>query len=70
MVHFKELRSGVDLAYLMDRTIKFNKWSGGEQSSHLVNKSVLKNSFLSVYDYDLKLEIMGYLIVLFLLIKK
>ena len=69
MVYFKELRSGKDLPYLIDRTIKFNEWSGGQRSSHLFNKSVMKNSFFTVYDYDLKMEMMAILFIIGLYLK-
>ena len=67
MVHFKEIRSGKDFAYFLERAIWFNEWSSGQRSSHLLNKSVLKNSFMTVYDYDLKLELMV-IIILFICI--
>ena len=54
----------------MNRAIKFNEWSGGKRSEHLVNKSVMKNSFFTVYDYDLKLEMMAILMLVVLYLKK
>ena len=62
LVHFKETRSGKDLAYHMTRMMQYHEWSDGQRSAHLVNKSVLKNNFVTVYDYDLKLECIAYLL--------
>jgi len=53
MIEFKELRSGKDMAYFVRRAIKFGEW-GGFSSSHLINQSTIKNSFVTVYDYDIK----------------
>lgn len=44
MIHFKELRSGKDMAYLMRRAVKFDNWSNGKCASHLVNRQVFDNS--------------------------
>lgn len=55
MMHFRELRSGVDMAYAMRRAIKIDKLSKGKSAAHLTNDQVFKNSFVTVYDYDLKL---------------
>lgn len=59
MMEFRELRSGKDMAYQMRQAIKFNEWSGGNSSSHLVNRAVVDNSFLTTYDYDIKLQVIA-----------
>jgi hypothetical protein len=56
MIEFRELRSGKDMAYFLRRAVKFHQWSGGHSSSHLINTTVRDNSFLTVYDYDIKFE--------------
>ena len=55
MLEFKELRSGKDFAYFMQRAIKLKEW---ERNSHvhLVNKSNHR-CFMSVYDYDIKITL-------------
>ena len=69
MIHFKELRSGKDMAYLMRRAIKHNTWSNGASSRHLVNRQVFENSSVTVYDYDLRVECLLVLLAFFMLIK-
>ena len=54
MIEFKELRSGKDMAYFFRRSTLFTEW-GGFSTKHLYNKVVLQNSFIAVYDYDIKL---------------
>lgn len=53
MIEFRELRSGQDMAYFMRMVVSFKEY-GGQDSSHLSNRSVIDNSFVTVYDYDLK----------------
>lgn len=67
MIHFKELRSGKDMAYLMRRSIKFDRWSKGKSARHLVSREVFDNSYFTVYDYDLRLEFLVILLALLLL---
>lgn len=53
MVEFRELRSGQDMAYYLRMVVRFREY-GGKDSEHLQNRSVIENSFVGVYDYDLK----------------
>ena len=55
LVHFKELRSGKDMAYFMRRTIKMHSWSKGHSSVHLFDDAVASGNSFITYDYDLKL---------------
>jgi hypothetical protein len=57
MIEFKELRSGFDLSYLLRRMSNYHIWSGREYSKHLSHQleSVYDNTFVTTYDYDLKI---------------
>lgn len=55
MIEFKELRSGKDMAYFMQRQALYHQWSGKKSSSHLFNGSVNNNNFITSQDYDIKL---------------
>ena len=68
-IHFKELRSGQDLVFHLHRAIKYDEWSGGQSAKHLFQASVRDNSFFTVYDYDIKLELLALAIVTALFFK-
>lgn len=72
MIHFKELRQGKDLAYLLRKAIKFGEYSGQKNHSakHLMQRSSIDNSFITVYDYDLKVQVLLVLIVCLLLVRE
>mmetsp|Transcript_17348 Transcript_17348/g.29166 ORF Transcript_17348/g.29166 Transcript_17348/m.29166 type:complete len:83 (+) Transcript_17348:207-455(+) len=63
LVHFKELRSGRDMAQVMQRAIRFHDWSGGDRAKHLFQGSVRDNSYFTVYDFDIKLEMLSLLLI-------
>ena len=69
MIHFKELRSGKDMAYLMRRSIKYDKWSKGDSAKHLFDDQVYNNPTATVYDWDLRLEFFVLILCIYLLLK-
>ena len=70
MIHFKELRSGKDLAFLTRRMIFFNEISGGHSAKHLFDDRVLTGHYFKIYDFDIKLEVFLYFFVFVLLFRK
>ena len=58
MIEFKELRSGKDMSYYLRRAINYGQW-GGFSGRHLYNRSVIDNSMVTVYDYDLKIQMVA-----------
>lgn len=72
MIHFRELRHGKDLSYLFRRAIKFGEFSGNKahSSRHLLNMSVATNSFITVYDYDLKAFSIALILLIILFVKR
>ena len=70
MIHFKELRSGKDLAYLTRRMIFYNEISKGHSSKHLFDDRILNGNYFLVYDFDAKLELFILLFILALLMKR
>ena len=69
-IHFMELRSGHDLEAVMRKAINYHKWSGGRSCAHISDLHVSKNSFVTAYDYDIKLELIFTVLAFLLLIKK
>ena len=69
MIHFKELRSGKDLAYYMRRTIKYNVLSGGKSASHLVDRNTFDHYAVTLYDYDLLVEFLAVVFAFLLLVR-
>ena len=61
MVEFKELRQSKDLAYYMRRSIKFNQWSNGNNSLHLMQLSCYHNWSFTYFDHDIQIW-MGFVI--------
>ena len=70
MIHFKELRSGKDLAYFARRMIFFNEISLGHSSKHLFDDQVLKSNYFKVYDFDAKFELFLILLIFAFLVKR
>jgi len=56
-IEFEENRSGQSLVSIVMKSINYNEWSHGNTSNHLINQSYYSNSFISVYDYDIKIFI-------------
>ena len=46
MIHYKELRSGKELAYLTRRIIFSNEISGGHSAKHLFDDRILNGNYL------------------------
>ncbi len=70
MIHFKELRSGKDLAYFARRMILFNEISDGHSARHLFDDRILKGNYFSVYDFDAKIEFFVIFFIIVYLFKK
>jgi hypothetical protein len=70
MIHFKELRSGKDLAYFARRIILFNEISMGHSSKHLFDDRILKSNYFLVYDFDAKIELFVVFFIIAFLIKR
>jgi hypothetical protein len=70
MIHFKELRSGKDLAYLTRRMIFFNEISLGHSSKHLFDDRILNGNYFLVYDFDAKFELFVFLFLIAYLFKR
>ena len=78
IIEFKELRGGKDLAYFLRRAVKFGEFGGDHpahvSSHHLYERSIIENSFVTVYDYDFKLMMVCYItafaVLLYKLLKK
>ena len=68
IIEFKELRSGKDQAYILHRQIKFHQW-GKRGAEHMVAKQLIGHSFVTVYDYDIKLYFLAVCVALVLLLK-
>ncbi len=54
MIHYKELKSGKDLAYLTRRMILYNEISNGHSARHLFDDRVLNRNYFKIYDVDAK----------------
>ena len=68
MIEFKELRGGKDMAYYLRRSVKFGEW-GGFSSKHLYNRNVIDNSFITTYDYDIKICFISILFIVIVFLK-
>jgi hypothetical protein len=69
-IFFIELRSGKDMAQTLRRVMKRREWKGPRQASaHLSMHQVRTNSFVTVYDYDIKLFMLSILGLGCLLVK-
>lgn len=69
MIHFRELRSGRDLAYLMRRSIKYNAWSKGQSARHQVDRTTFENFIFTCDDYDLKIEMLLMMLALLMFLR-
>ena len=70
MIHFRELRSGLNMPEVFRKAIKYNEWSGGKNAEHLGDFHVKNNSYWTVYDFDIKLEIMLFMLAIMLFLKR
>ena len=72
MAHFKELRSGKDLKNYLIRTIRFGEFAQSKTHSakHMMQVSVMKNSFITVYDYDLKIEAIAVVLLVLVFLRR
>ena len=70
MIQFKELRSGNNLASVVLKSVKYDQWSGGKTAEFLNEYHVRDNSYFTVYDFDIKLEMMVLMIAVVLFLKR
>ena len=58
------------MSYLVRKAIKFNEWSGGRNAEHLGEFNIARNSYFTVYDFDIKLEILFIIFAFILFFKR
>ena len=58
------------MAMYVHKAIKYNEWSGGRSAEHMADLHVRDHSYWTVYDFDIKLEIILILFAFHLLFKK